>query len=229
MRNDPRGAPDQPPRTLVCFALKEEAAAFRRQSAGRADLAILVTGIGRRNAEQAVRDFLQTNAVQTVFTCGFAGGLKPQLNLGSVLFETEHPALQQKLEAAGAAAGKFHCADRIAVTVEEKTRLRAATHADAVEMESAAVQAVCREFQIPCATVRVISDAADDDLPLDFNQLSKPDLSLDYGKLARAIVRAPKKIPALMKLQRTTRHAAMELARVLMRVWAPPHPGRGEK
>jgi adenosylhomocysteine nucleosidase len=64
-----------------------------------------------------------------------------------------------------------------------KRRNYGETGADAVEMESAAIHAVCREHGILCATVRVISDTANEDLPLDFNVLAKPDHSLDYSKL----------------------------------------------
>ena len=39
---------------LVCFAVKEEAAPFRRLVEGREDIAIVVSGIGRDNAERAM-------------------------------------------------------------------------------------------------------------------------------------------------------------------------------
>ena len=119
---------------------------------------------------------------------------------------------------AGAKPARFYCSDRIATTAVEKSKLRAETAADAVEMESAAVHAICRERGIPCATVRVISDAAGEDLPLDFNQLARPDMSLDYLKLAGAIAKAPGKIGALMNLQRKTRAAGENLAQVLAKL-----------
>ncbi len=237
--------------TLVCFALKEEAAPFRKMAADKAGISVLITGIGRRNAEKAVCEFLNScrsrgNETQTkqnvetpsasaelrrdervvsydpnlVLTCGFAGGLNPDLKLGDVVFEfsTLNPQLSTCLSAAGAKPVKFFCADRIATTVAEKKKLRDETGADAVEMESAAIHAVCAEHGIPCATVRVISDTASENLPLDFNRLSKPDQSLDFGKLGLAILKSPGKIGALLQLQKQTRFAAEQLAAVLSRI-----------
>jgi len=254
---------------LICFALKEEAAPFRKMAAGTAAAAqavsILVTGIGRKNAEKSMREFLaghsggasvpasrspdtpasQARLVRSlapptlVLTCGFAGGLNPDLKPGDVVFETSflsssrresaqtetgnqleptHVGCYEHLAAAGAKPAKFFCADRIATTAAEKNKLRAETGADAVEMESAAIHAICREHGIPCATVRVISDMANEDLPLDFNALAKPDMGLDYGKLTLAIVRSPGKIGALLKLQKQTRFAAERLAEVLAKL-----------
>jgi len=42
---------------LVCFALKEEAAPFRKIAAGKSGISILITGIGRQNAERFLTAF----------------------------------------------------------------------------------------------------------------------------------------------------------------------------
>jgi adenosylhomocysteine nucleosidase len=245
--------------TLICFALKEEAAPFRKIAAGKSGISILLTGIGRQNAEKSLREFLAGRASapasrfqdtstgrarlartlappSLVLTCGFSGGLNPELKLGEVVFEIfpgrnrgdetqiknvlETPCIVscEKLVAAGAKPAKIFCADRIATTVAEKKRLRAETGADAVEMESAAIHAVCREHGIPCATVRVISDTASENLPLDFNALAKPDKNLDFGKLFLAIAKSPGKIGTLMELRRKTKFAAENLAEVLVKL-----------
>jgi len=203
---------------LVCFALKEEAGSFQKRVVGRADISILITGIGRKNSERTLVERLNHLTSRLVLTCGFAGGLDPALALGDVLCSTDDEGLRDKLTAAGAKPAKFFCTPRISTTQQEKQELRRSTGADAVEMESEAIHTICRERGIRCATVRVISDAANEDLPLDFNQLSKPDLSLDYGKLLWAIAKSPGKIPGLLRLQKNSSFAAQRLAEVLATV-----------
>ncbi len=177
------------PTTLVCFALPDEARAFREQVATRTDASILITGIGKRNSGHSFNKALETSLPAAVFTCGFAGGLNPALSIGDVVFETGKEELQKLLLGAGAKPARFFCATLIATTVAEKEELRRTTGADAVEMESEIIHEICRARGIPCATVRVISDTAHEDLPLNFNKLSKPDQSLDFGKLAWAIAK----------------------------------------
>ena len=203
---------------LVCFALPEEASAFLKRVADRPDICILITGIGRKNSERTLLERLNRLPPRRVLTCGFAGGLDPALAPGDVLCATDDQELRGQLTAAGAQPAKFLCVTRIATTRQEKQELRRTTGAGAVEMESEAMHAICRERGIPCATVRVISDAANEDLPLDFNQLSKPDLSLDYGKLLWAIAKSPGRIPGLLRLQKNCRLAAQRLAVVLATV-----------
>jgi adenosylhomocysteine nucleosidase len=213
---------------LVCFALKEEAAPFQMLVAKKTDVSVLITGIGRMNAEKPVKENLTKKKPDLVFTCGFAGGLNPDLKIGDVVFEmpveirdSQGSLLQERLVSAGAKPAKFFCADRIAITVVEKKRLREDVNADAVEMESAAIHAVCAEHGVPCATIRVISDTATEDLPLDFNSLAGPDKNLNMGKLFLAIAKSPGKIGALMELQKKTKLAAEKLAAVLEKVVIP--------
>ena len=69
-----------------------------------------------------------------------------------------------------------------------------------------------------CATVRVISDTADETMPLDFNTLTTSDMKMDYAKLVLALLRVPGKLPALLRLQRQTQAAARVLALFLQRL-----------
>ena len=203
-------------KVLVCFAVKEEARGFQKLLGKRADLKVILVGMGRRNAERAIRAELGKERPRLVLTCGFAGGLSPELATGTVVFAADpETGLEPPLLAAGAKPARFHCAERVAATIEEKRALRQATGADAVEMESQVICDVCREQKICCATVRAILDTAGEDLPLDFNQLMTPEQKMSYGKLAMALAKSPGKVRGLLHLQRQSRTAAEKLGQVL--------------
>jgi len=248
---------------LLTFAVKEEARAFHKLIGERSELKILITGIGRRNAERAIRKALAGQSPRLVLSCGFAGGLNPELAAGTVVFSvdealtfptdppptppreesqlsdargqfpswegtgvgseaqgvaTQPELLLAALLAACARPAKFHCAERIVITATEKRALRQQTGADAVEMESGVIRAICGEHAVPSATVRVISDDANEDLPLDFNRLMDSDQNLKYAKLTAALLKSPGKLGALLKLQKQTQAAAETLAPVLVKI-----------
>src|SRR6185503_691775 len=220
-------------RVLFCFAVEQEAKFFvqparecliagvGRENPARRFKAMekVFTGIGRENAERKLHAILREEPYQLVLSCGFAGGLNPYLTTGTVVFSADEDAgLTDGLLMAGACPVRFHCSNRVAITVEEKRALWQATGADAVEMESSIIRAICRAHGIPSATIRVISDAADENLPLDFNALLTGDHELNYPKLVLALLSAPSKIPALLRLQRQTQLAARRLADVLVRL-----------
>jgi nucleoside phosphorylase len=204
---------------LVCFAVKEEAKFFGippgpHRPAGTVQT--WITGIGRMNAAESIREAVAAVQPECVLTCGFAGGLNPALKLGTVLFDEDFDAnVSETLQSLGAISARFHCARRVAITATEKRELWQSTGADAVEMESSVIRTLCREWKIPSATIRVISDTAQDDLPLDFNALMTSDDRIHYGKLARAVLGSPRRIPLLLSFQRQTIVAARELGRVL--------------
>jgi len=210
------GVAREPVAFLVCFAVKEEAKFFFPQQSRAGAIQAWVTGMGRKNAAESLREAVAAVEPERVLTCGFAGGLNPDLALGTVVFDHDFDAgVAEALAELGAVPAKFHCSKRVAITAAEKRALWESTEADAVEMESSVIRNLCREWKIPSATVRVISDTAQDDLPLDFNALMTSDDRIHYGKLAMAILASPRKLSQLIAFQRQTMTAARELGRVL--------------
>jgi adenosylhomocysteine nucleosidase len=205
--------------TLVCFAMPPEARPFRKLSARRNDILVLITGVGQANARRAVEASLSRCKPELLLTCGFAGGLDPKLPVGTTVFDAaaDFP-LRTALMAAGARAARFHCADRIIATAADKALLREATSADAVEMESQTIRQLCTARALASATVRVISDGADEDLPLDFNRFFTSDQKMDYLKLFWEIGKHPGYVRALLRFQRQTQSAAQRLANTLVQV-----------
>jgi len=221
-------------RWIVFFAVPEEARPFlqRRLASGSGstpltppvrgakgwrvgDGDIWVTGMGARNAGAVADAVVHGDAVDWVLTCGFAGGLDPALTPGAVVADLDpcHPLQFEGVPEVR--RGVFHLASQVAVTAEAKARLRADTGADAVDMESAVIRELCGARGVPSGTVRVVSDAAGEDLPLDFGALMTPDQRIDGVRLMVVLARSPRKIIRLIRFSRTLGKASAKLALLL--------------
>lgn len=203
---------------LVTFAVSQESRPFRKRTGGGRGVRVIHTGMGSVHAGRALGAALAGGGVAEVWSCGFAGALRPGLQPGDVVFAPP-PGLEasrrQLFREAGAVEGRFTTTARVLVTAAEKRACHAETGADAVEMESGVIAARCRDRGLPCTVIRVISDGVNEDLPLDFNRCLTRDHSLQWGRLAWALVLSPGAVVALRVFQRRVRQAAERLAEVL--------------
>lgn len=198
--------------TLICFAHPAESRFLKRI---RPDLILLHTGMGAENAARSLRPFLKNRRPETIISAGFAGGLHPDHKVASLIFETEEKGLALHSALRNVKRGSFFSSDQIVSTSKQKKALWRRCKKDAVEMESATIHTFARQEKIPCITIRAISDAADDDLPLDFQGLMKGEMQLCFFKLFRTLILNPRKIPRLIRFRKGLCEASQKLAETI--------------
>jgi adenosylhomocysteine nucleosidase len=95
---------------------------------------------------------------------------------------------------------------------EARAKQALAQFGDAVEMESYHILSAAVAAHIPCVTVRAISDAVEQDLPLDFAKVVDRGGRVRWVKMIGELGRHPQRIPALMRFGKDSRMAAIRLA-----------------
>lgn len=185
-------------------------AAFSRETAWKNKRWFLVAnGPGPRLVDRALE---RKHNVDRILSIGFCGALDPALRIGDIVVSGEVP----KTLGASFVQGGVVSVDRVAYTAREKCDLRAATGAAVVEMESAAVAQKAREWDVPFGCVRVVSDLAGDDLPLDFNRYRDADGRFERTRIALAALGRPFTVlPRLVRMDRDCRRAAERLGEFL--------------
>ena len=228
-------------RILVTFAVEAEFAPWRKlrdmrnskvgeinvsqAQIGRASVDFVVTGMGGENA-QRVANIVMAQPYTICIASGFAGALKPELSIGSILTAD---AVQQigkaktmqsscRLVRAASMDGAFRSkmfltSDSVIRSAEEKAQL--APFGDAVDMESFAILSAAHEHQISAVAIRVISDTSARDMPVFLDTLVDDEGRVSIGGVVRKLVRHPIQLPALIRLGRDSRTAAEALAHFL--------------
>ena len=169
---------------------------------------LLASGPGSRLVKEALRDCKPADGIVSV---GFCGALDPLLKVGDIVVSGEGVESPRSF-----VRGEIVCADRVAVTATEKRALRRRTGAIAVDMESAAVAAKAHEWGVPFRCIKVVSDIAGEDMPLDFNRYRDSAGNFSRVRIALAALRRPfTAIPGLLRLDRNCRQAAQALGEFL--------------
>jgi adenosylhomocysteine nucleosidase len=106
--------------------------------------------------------------------------------------------------------------DRLITDPDELARLRA-RGVVALDMETAAVAAVCDERGVPWSVFRVISDRADGSVNDEVFHLSNQDGSPNAQAILRYFIRHPGSISRMVKLANGARHAAQAAADAAIR------------
>lgn len=177
--------------------------------------------------ERAIRSLIE-QGVPGLVSFGIAGGLAPNLASGTLIAPAAvrglddeahwvdvewHARLTRAAHAAGfpLVVGGILGAEEIAASAADKSRLHAATHAIAVDLESHRVARAAERARLPFLVFRVIADAADRDLPpaalVPLTESGRPSVRVLGSLIAR-----PGQLPALLTLARETR-AALEALR----------------
>ncbi|HEY4362383.1 MAG TPA: hypothetical protein VGN17_15515 [Bryobacteraceae bacterium] len=187
---------------LIVAAEDREVLGIRKRCGGRFEF--VANGPGRELVTEALRE---RRNVDGIISTGFCGALDPALRVGDIVVAGEGVR-----SGVGFTRGEVLSADRVAVTAAEKRALRERTGAAAVEMEAAAVEAKANEWGVPYRCVKVVSDVAAEDMPLDFNLYRDEAGRFSLGRIALAAVMHPFTVmPGLMRLDRNCKVAAERL------------------
>jgi hopanoid-associated phosphorylase len=210
-----------PPDLVIVSGLKREAAIF----AGP-DVISVCGGASTLRAKLAQIAVLPARMVVSV---GICGGLDQALRCGDIIVGTEvvsgsediradttvAKALEQRLAEGGerVVRGRMAAADAPVLSAEAKAKLRAATGADAVDMESLIAGRFARERDLPFAMLRVVSDPAHRNLPPLVLKAVDLDGDMNIGAAIAGLLHSPAQFLGLVAAARDSATAFRALGR----------------
>jgi adenosylhomocysteine nucleosidase len=168
----------------------------------------MLTGVGMPRAARRTEDLLATGDIDHVVVIGVAGALGEGVRVGQVVVPEVvidlHSGRELRPSRLGdeVARGRLLTSNDFLTDPVTLTRLREAG-ATAIDMETAAVAAVCEDHGCPWSVFRGISDDAFDPLVDEaILALTRPDGSPDLGAVARFVAGDPRRTRLLARLGR---------------------------
>lgn len=174
-------------------------------------------------------ELLEKYPIRDVVLFGFSGALDPDLKVGDLILATEvaqatwglpirEVTLSKRIlelqspQIPLARSGRIVGSSQLALTLEHKRKLRTASSALAVDMESDSVAEVCKERGVKLHVLRAISDTAHDSIAPEFMQTIDDDGNIAWGATLGLFLRRPNLISQAIRLGRNSRIAQGNLA-----------------
>ena len=200
----------------------------RGQLNGRQVL-VIESGVGQGAARNVTADVIGLHQPNWVISAGFAGALQSELRRGHILMAQEVVDVtgkrlsigltvdQASIESSPALhVGRLLTVDQLIRTRELKEQLGRNHAARACDMETLAVAQACQQGGTKFMSIRIISDAIDDELPKEIESLlGQESLVGKLGAAAGAIFNRPSSVKDMWKLKEDALKATDRLARFL--------------
>ena len=181
---------------------------------GPAEIVATTTGIGTLAASQRAELILDRNPIDHLVVVGIAGGIGPNADIGDLVVPECVIDLSTRLEyrpsklGSTELRGKLATSDEVPIALTEVARLER-QGVIAVDMETAAIAAVCERRGCPWSVFRAISDRADDgSIDAAVFGLAGPDGEPDLPAVLRFVFTDPMRVPQLIRLARGSSLAA---------------------
>jgi adenosylhomocysteine nucleosidase len=202
------------------------------------------TGIGKENAVKATNHLLETVEITTVVSSGVAGGIREGICVGDLIFAENVHYCNKKdfggerlpivstfsssgdlvriaLELGNRFNLTYHygnvlTVDTVIGQAETKRKLGSKNSYMAVDMESAGIAQIARDKGKDFVAIRSISDDVDDDLSIDSGNLITDTGKVKVSHLAMNIMRDPKQLANLRRLNKQMKRATKSLSTFML-------------
>ena len=210
---------------------------LRRTDIGEAEITVLLTGMGGEAAAQAMGLMMnmadQDRHFDICISSGLAGALEDRLVPGNIIAprtvmsesRMAKPASEQLSVDADLHEQAVHlgaiCSDCLLTTnqvlVKAQLKKECSSRAQSVDMESFEIVKDAIAWGARGIVVRAISDAANEDLPINFNLTISRDRQISIPKVLLQLAKNPLALPALIKFGKQSRASAESLVGFLDR------------
>ena len=203
----------------ITFALMSESADFLRQlpevenmydlrlgKISDREVAVIHTGVGSANCNERLELLIHKARPEFVITCGFAGALSEELQIGDLILAENFsdPTLlglaAEILRDRHVRTERLFTSTTVVDSISERNEIARSSGAAAIDMETGTIVGICNAHGMPLLSLRAITDTPNDPFPAPPHVLFDVERQrTDFGGLFAHLLRHPTAIPKLMR------------------------------